>query len=150
MPQSLAQVHIHLVFSTKSRHPYLSDAVCPALHAYLATVLKNMGCHSISLGSVEDHIHVLFGLSRTIALSKVVETLKTSSSKWMKKQDVRLKHFAWQSGYGAFSVCASHVQTVRSYIGRQRDHHRKESFKDEFRALLRDYDIAYDERYVWD
>ena len=150
MPQSLAKVHIHLVFSTKNHRPYLFDTVRPVLHAYLATVLKNTGCHPIALGSVEDHIHILVAQSRTIALSKVVETLKTSSSKWLKKQDTRLSHFAWQAGYGAFSVSASHVQTVRSYIARQSEHHRKASFKDEFRSLLRTNDIAYDERYVWD
>ena len=150
MPQSLAQVHIHLVFSTKNHRPYLFDTVRPALHAYLATVLKNAGHHPVALGSVEDHIHLLFGLSRTVALSKAVEQLKTSSSKWLKKQDLRLKDFAWQSGYGAFSVSASHVQTVRRYIARQREHHRKESFKEEFRSLLRANGIASDEWYVWD
>jgi len=149
MPQSLAQVHIHLVFTTKHHHPYLSEAVRPARHAYMAAVLKNRDCHPISMNAVEDHIHVLFALSRSVALSKVVETLKTSSSKWLKRQDARLKHFAWQAGYGAFSVSASHVKRLRAYIARQQEHHRKESFKDEFRSLLRANGIAYDKRYVW-
>lgn len=150
MAQSLARIFIHLVFSTKHRRPWLSDAIRPALHAYIATVLKHRGCRPVQLNSVEDHIHILFELSRSVALSKVVETVKASSSRWIKTQDSGMSRFAWQAGYGAFSVSASRVQAVRAYIARQREHHRRVSFQDEFRALLRTHHVAYDERYVWD
>lgn len=149
MPQSLARIHIHLVFSTKHRRPWLSDAIRPALHAYIATVLKHRGCPPVVLNSVEDHIHILFELARTVALSKAVEIVKASSSRWIKTQETGLARFAWQAGYGAFSVSASHVHAVRAYIAGQREHHRRMSFQDEFRALLQRHQVAYDERYVW-
>ena len=150
MPQSLARIHVHLVFSTKNRHRSLSDAIRPSLHAYLAVVLNNLGCPPVLLNSVEDHVHILFGLSRTVAISKVVETVKKSSSKWIKMQHPAFSQFAWQAGYAAFSVSESHVGALRAYIARQREHHGRVSFKNEFRSLLTEYHVAYDERYMWD
>ncbi len=149
MPQSLARVYIHLVFSTKSRRPYLLDETRPSLHAYMATVLRNQGCVPLAINSVEDHIHLLFVMTRTVAISKVVERVKTSSSKWIKTQGPTYSHFAWQSGYGAFSVSESHLKRVETYIARQREHHKRKAFKDEFRALLLEYNVSYDERFVW-
>lgn len=150
MPQSLAPVYIHLVFSTKRRRPFLVKAVRPSLHAYIGAVLKNMACTPVSINSVEDHIHVLFRLSRTMALSKVVENVKKSSSKWIKTQHPVFFQFSWQRGYGAFSVSAAHLDRVRAYIARQEVHHAKRSFKQEFRFFLRAYETSFDERYVWD
>jgi len=150
MPQSLARIHIHLVFSTKYRLPLLSDAVRPSLHAYMVTVLKNQGCPVVAINSVEDLIHILFNLSRTVALSKAVEMVKKESSKWIKTQDPVLRRFCWQGGYGAFSVGYRHVDTVKAYIARQREHHRRKPFQDEFRSMLKRNRVEYDERYVWD
>ncbi len=150
MPQSLARILVHLVFSTKNRYPFLTDALRPSLHAYMAVVLKNMGCPAIAINSIEDHIHILFNLSRTVALSKAVETAKTASSKWIKTQDPALSRFSWQAGYGAFSVSESHLNTVRTYIARQREHHGNVAFKDELKLLLATYNMDYDERYIWD
>lgn len=150
MPQSLAQVRIHLVFSTKHRSPDLVSGVRPALHSYLATVLTNLECPALAINAVDDHVHLLFGLARTVALSKVVEKVKSSSSRWLKSQDPALAGFAWQAGYGAFSVSASQVATVRAYITRQEAHHRRTSFEDEFRLLLDRHQITYDEQHVWD
>lgn len=150
MPQSLARVHIHLIFSTKHRLPVLLDDVREPLHRYAAGVLKNLACPALLINSVEDHIHVLCELSRTVAISDAVQEVKTSTSRWLKTQSVPLSDFAWQSGYGAFAVSYSNVDAVRAYIANQREHHRATSFQDEFRTFLERHGISYDERYVWD
>lgn len=150
MPQSLARLHIHLVFSTKNREPLISDPVRAALHRYMATVLQNLGCAPVLINSVEDHIHLLFDLSRTVAVSQAVEDVKKSSSKWIKTQGPEFAGFAWQAGYGAFAVSESNVEAVRAYIADQREHHRKKTFQEEYRQFLERHRIAFDERYVWD
>jgi REP element-mobilizing transposase RayT len=150
MPQSLASLHLHLVFGTKNRHPWIVDSVRPALHAYMATVLQNLGCAPVLINSVEDHIHLLFDLARTVAVSKVVEDVKKSSSKWLKSQGPSLSDFAWQAGYGVFAVSESNVETVRQYIANQREHHRVKTFQEEYRLFLERHRISFDERYVWD
>ena len=150
MPQSLARIHVHLVFSTRQRRPWLTDAVRDPLHRYMAVVLADLGCPALLINSVEDHVHVLFDLGRTVAVSKAVETVKASSSKWIKTQDHSLARFAWQAGYGAFAVSESNVLAVRDYVSDQREHHRKRSFQDEYRSFLERHGIAFDERYVWD
>ena len=150
MSQSLARLHVHLVFSTKQRVPFLSDAVRDPLHRYMAVVLQDLGCPATLINSVEDHVHVLFELSRTVAVSAVVETVKRSSSKWIKTQGAEFADFSWQAGYGAFAVSESNVASVREYIVGQREHHRKRTFQDEYRAFLDRHGIAFDERYVWD
>lgn len=150
MPQSLARLHVHLVFSTKNRDPVITDAVRDSLHGYMATVLQNLGCAPVLINSVEDHIHLLFDLSRTVAVSQVVEDVKKSSSKWIKTQGPEFAGFAWQSGYGAFAVSESNVAGVRAYIANQREHHRKKTFQEEYRQFLEKHRVAFDERYVWD
>lgn len=150
MAQSLAKNLIHLVFSTKNRERLILDSVRPDLHAYMATVLKNMECHALIINSVDDHIHILFLLHRTVALSSAVGELKSSSSKWLKTQSDQLAVFAWQAGFGAFSVSESNVAAVRRYIENQEEHHRKVSFQDELRSFLSKHRMEYDERYLWD
>ena len=150
MPQSLARLHLHLVFSTKNRVRSISDAVRDPLHAYMATVLNKLGCPARLLNSVEDHIHILFELSRTLALCNVVEDLKKSSSRWMKTQGPEFRDFSWQSGYGAFAVSESNVAAVEAYIANQREHHREVSFQEEYRKFLHRHGVSFDERYVWD
>ena len=150
MPQSLARLHVHLIFSTKYRSNILHDQVRKPLHAYMATVLDNLGCPSLILNSVQDHIHLLFELSRTVPLSKAVEDVKKSSSKWIKSQGVEFSNFAWQSGYGAFAVSESNLQSVRDYIASQSEHHRNQTFQEEYLTFLRRHNVAFDEKYVWD
>lgn len=150
MPQSLARLHIHLVFSTKNREPLISDTVRDALHRYMASVLQNLGCAPVLINSVEDHAHLLFDLARTVSISQAVEDVKKSSSKWIKTQGSEFAGFAWQAGYGAFAVSESNVETVRQYIANQREHHRKKLFQDEYRLFLVRHNVAFDERYVWD
>ena len=150
MAQSLSRLNVHLVFSTKRRVPWLQDSVRDALHRYMAVVLQDLGCPATLVNSVEDHVHILFVLGRTVAVSTVAETVKKSSSKWIKTQGAEFDEFAWQSGYGAFSVSESNVLAVRDYVADQREHHRTLSFQDKFRAFLERHGVAFDERYVWD
>ncbi|MGJ8724752.1 MAG: IS200/IS605 family transposase [Roseibacillus sp.] len=150
MPQSLARLHVHLVFSTKNRAPFLTDDIRPTLHSYLGKVLTNLKCHPVIINSVEDHIHLLFDLARTVSISQTVEELKKSSSKWMKDQHPSLAQFSWQSGYGAFAVSVSQIDKATQYIANQKEHHQKNTFQDEFRILLELHKISFDEQYVWD
>jgi len=150
MPQSLSFLLIHIVFSTKDREPVLDVAVRPALHAYLATVARNSDCECYRVGGVADHVHLAIRLSRTMTTAKLVEELKISSSKWLKCQAPELAAFAWQRGYGAFSVGPSDLDALRHYIDSQEEHHRTRTFQDEYRAFLIKYGIDHDERYVWD
>jgi REP element-mobilizing transposase RayT len=151
MPQSLARVVLHLVFSTKNRTSFLQDGELRAqLHAYLAGALQKVDCEPILINGVEDHVHLLCNLSRTLTIASLVEEAKKSSSMWMKQRGTRCRAFYWQAGYGAFSVSQSNVEQVRAYITAQEEHHRSLSFQDEFRALCRKHGISIDERYVWD
>lgn len=150
MPQSLANIYIHLIFSTKDRYPFLTDAVRPNLHAYMATVLANLNCPAVLINSVADHVHVLFNMGRTVALAHVVEDVKKSSSKWIKTQGKHLATFAWQAGYGGFSVSESNVPKVANYIRSQEEHHRVKTFQEEYMEFLKKHNIQYDERYVWE
>jgi putative transposase len=150
MAQSLARIYIHLIFSTKNRERFITDDVRSPLHAYLATVLENLHCPAILINSVEDHTHILFELHRTITISQAVEDVKTASSKWIKTQGPKGTAFAWQKGYGAFSVSASNLPAVRDYIADQQEHHRVKTFQEEYRAFLEKHGVAYDERWVWD
>jgi REP element-mobilizing transposase RayT len=150
MPQSLSYIVTHIIFSTKDRAPMLGAAVRPSLHAYLATVARNNDCECFRAGGTADHVHLAVRLSRTITVAKLVETLKTSSSKWIKIQLPELTSFSWQRGYGAFSVSPSHLDALQQYIKTQEEHHQTRSFKEEYQAILAKYSIEYDERYVWE
>jgi REP element-mobilizing transposase RayT len=150
MPQSLALLVIHVVFSTKDRKPLLDVGVRGNLYAYLATVVRNEGCECYGIGGIDDHVHLAIRLSRTLPAAKLVERLKSSSSKWLKTQSPALGEFSWQRGYGAFSVGPSDLPALRKYLETQEQHHRKHSFQDELRALLKKYGVEHDERYMWD
>jgi putative transposase len=151
MPQSLSAVYIHLVFSTKHRRPLLRDVVLrEALHAQLGSISKNLDCPPILVGGVEDHVHLLCRFGRTIAQAEWVKELKRVSNLWVQEQWPDHKDFQWQGGYADFSVSQSNLEEVKGYISRQEEHHRKLSFQDELRALLRRHEIAWDERYAWD
>ncbi len=150
MPQSLARLNVHLIFSTKNREPVLHDNVRESLHRYMATVLQKFDCPAVLINSVADHVHILFELGRTVAVSDAVEEVKKTSSKWIKTQGAEFSSFAWQAGYGAFTVSGSNVVAVREYIADQQKHHRKKSFQEEYRAFLKRHGVVFDERYVWD
>lgn len=152
MPQSIAKVALHLVFSTKHRKPWLrSVELRDELYAYMATILRdNVDSPAIIIGGVEDHVHILCLLSRKFAIMKLIEEAKTETSKWIKKQSTELSNFSWQGGYGAFSVSESNIPQVKTYIANQEQHHKRMTFQDEFRELCKRHGIALDERYAWD
>ena len=146
MGQSHACVIVHLVFGTKKRHAFINDLVKSDLHAYIAGIARSEGADVYEIGGVEDHVHVLLSLPRTIAISVLAERIKSGSSKWIKTKQDDLKFFAWQQGYGIFSVSQSNLKAVRSYIQNQEEHHRKFKFQDELRLLLQKHNIQFDKR----
>ena len=150
MSQSLAQILVHLVFSTKNRERVLEDAIRDDLHAYMGGIVDHDGSRLLKAGSVGDHVHLLIAHPRTCSPADLVQDIKTGSSKWLKTRGPHYGQFHWQNGYGMFSVSPSHRPTVESYLGRQAEHHRRATFQDEYRALLRKHGIEFDERYVWD
>jgi putative transposase len=149
MPQSLALVLVHIIFSTKNRMAFLQSAELRSeVHAYLTGTLRGLQCEPLQVGGTEDHVHILSGLSRTTSLAELVKKLKTSSTMTVKAKGH--SHFSWQSGYGAFSVSQSAKESVIAYIASQEIHHRKMTFQEEFRTFLQKHGISFDERYVWD
>lgn len=150
MPQSLSNVILHVVFSTKNRVAFLSERpLREETQHYLGGVAKSLKCQPLIVGGVEDHVHLLVTLSRTIAIADFVKEIKRVSSTWLRKEKGN-PMFQWQSGYGVFSVSESQLHAVRSYINNQHKHHKKMTFQDEFRLLLKKHNLQFDEQYVWD
>jgi putative transposase len=150
MPQSLSKVIIHVIFSTKNREPWLDSTIRPRMHAYLATICRDLGGEASRVGGVADHVHILTTLSRTLSQAQMIEAIKKPSSKWIKALDARYRGFFWQRGYAAFSVSPSQLDAVLQYVERQEEHHRTRTFQEEYRELLRRHLLEFDERYVWD
>ncbi len=150
MGQSLVKNYIHIVFSTKYRQPLIFPPYEQELHSYLGGICKNLECYPIKIGGYTDHIHILCVLSKKIALMKLLEEVKSHSSKWMKTKDISLENFYWQDGYGAFSVNPHEVNRVIRYIVNQHEHHNKKTFQEEYRSFLKKFNIEYNEQYVWD
>ena len=147
MAHSYAQNHIHLVFSTKKRLKLIPEQLQPRLWAYIAGICKNNNMLSFAVGGMPDHIHVLFRLPPTLPLIRAVTLIKSNSSKWLRKNDAR---FAWQQGYGAFSVSSSHVAKVIRYVDNQETHHQKFNFEEEFITMLKKHGVSYDPVHVFD
>lgn len=150
MSQSLSSVLVHLVFSTKNREPLIKPPIESELHPYLATIFREYNSPSLAIDGTTDHVHALFTLGRTITLADLVEKIKTSSSKWIKTKGHEFKDFHWQRGYGAFSIGQSNVPDLKRYIRNQKEHHDRVTFQEEYRLLLKRYEVDFDERYVWD
>lgn len=150
MPQSLVKNYVHIVFSTKDRQPFIDQSIKDELHAYLSGVCKELGCPVLAVGGVEDHVHILCLLSKTIALSELVGKVKANSSKWIKTKGEQYANFYWQNGYGGFSVNPTETEVVIKYIQNQEEHHKTRTFQEEYRLFLKKYKVEYDERYVWD
>jgi len=151
MSQSLAKILVHTIFSTKDRRPFLRDhGLREELHRYLGGILTRLECQPIIVGGVEDHVHLLCSLSRTCEAAAMVKEVKRGSSLWLKTKCPELYDFAWQSGYGIFSIGYEQIETVRRYIAGQEEQHHQISFQEEYRLLMQRNDIKFDERYVWD
>jgi putative transposase len=150
MPQSLSKVLVHIIFSTKNRHNFISKEIKDELYRYISGTLKNIRSEPIIINGVSDHIHILCTLPRIISQAGLLEEIKKSSSKWIKTKDKSFEKFAWQSGYGIFSVSSSLIKNVVTYIKNQEEHHKKVTFQEEFILFLKKYNIEYDERYLWE
>lgn len=150
MPQSLVKNYVHIVFSTKNRASLIDKSIAAELYAYLAGTCRNLESWPVEIGGHANHVHVLCLLSRKIALMKLVEELKSHSSGWIKTKGLNYRNFYWQNGYGGFSVNPKGIEVVQRYILNQEEHHKRRTFKDEYRGFMKEYNMEYDERYVWD
>jgi putative transposase len=151
MPQSLSAVCLHAVFSTKGRMRFLHDpSLRIEMHAILGSISRRLDSPAIIVGGTGDHIHQLIRLNRTITQAEWIKEIKRGSSLWIKQREPKLHRFSWQAGYGMFSVSAGDLDAVRQYIASQEEHHRKTTFQDEFRMMLKEYGLQWDGRYVWD
>lgn len=150
MAQSLADIVLHIVFSTKERKPWIDTVTEPELYAYICGICRNLGCPVIKINGVEDHVHLLLSLGRTTAVSKLIAEIKSNSSRWIKAKDRQFCEFSWQGGYGAFSVSRPQINGVVKYIEMQKEHHKTQTFQEEFLTMLKLGQIQYDEKYLWD
>jgi putative transposase len=149
MSQTLTSLIVHVVFSTKNRQPLIAPTAEPELYAYLAGTAKNLDSRRLVVGGTENHLHLLVSQSKKVALCHLMEQIKKSSSKWIKTKGSAFETFGWQDGYGAFTIGESQVEAVRHYIAGQKERHKRQSFEQEFEALLKKYRVQYDERYLW-
>ncbi len=148
MSQSLSKIYLHIIFHVKTSSPRIDQEHLDQLHRYIGKLVNTTGCQVLRVGGTEDHVHALVMFSNTETVAHVVEEMKRNSSRWIKTLSPRYGEFAWQGGYAAFSVSQSQVDTVLSYIGNQMEHHKKQSFREEYLAFLRLNRVEYDERYV--
>jgi putative transposase len=148
MSSTHLSLQYHLVFSTKNRQPFIQDAWRDHLHRFLGGCLKQVDATPLEINGVADHVHLLAGLKSTHRLADVLKDIKTASSRWVHEHQ-ELPRFAWQEGYGAFTVSESDVPNVRRYIAAQREHHRTRRFEDEYRLLLHEHNVTFDEHYLW-
>lgn len=149
MANTYTALHYHIVCSTKNREPWLNREVEERVWAYIGGVARKHKMTALQLGGVDDHIHALVRAPATYAPSQIVQWLKGDSSKWIHEEFPQLKKFAWQDGYGAFTVSKSHLPDIIRYIQNQRSHHRKRTFQEEYLELLRKHEVEFDEHYVW-
>ncbi len=147
MPQSLVKILVHIVFSTKNRVDLIAPEIEPDLYRYIHGIVENNGARLIIANGTMNHSHFLVSLGR-VNVSELIGDIKRDSSLWIKKQGIH--KFYWQRGYGAFSIGQSQVPAVSKYIANQKEHHKSQSYEDEFRALCEKYGVEIDERYCWD
>ncbi len=150
MPQSFCQIYAHIIFSTKDHKRWLDEGIRNRVHAYLATLARDYGCPYVHVGGPDNHIHMLVDIGKKIDPISLIGKIKQDSSRFVKDLHSKYADFYWQGGYGAFSVGPTRVKDVEAYIDNQVEHHKSQTFKDEFRAFLDKYGIDYDDRYVWD
>src|SRR5579884_4053063 len=150
MPQSFGSLYVHLVFSTKGRQPWIDADLESRLYEYMGGILRAEKSALLAAGGMPDHLHLLVSVSCVLNIADTLRLIKANSSKWIHETFPERQQFAWQAGYGAFSVSFSNLPQVKGYIARQAEHHRVRTFQDEFREFLRRHELEWDERYVWD
>ena len=148
MAQSLCKIYLHIIFHVKTTSPQIANEHLERMHSYIGQLVNTTGCKVIRVGGIGDHVHVVCVLSRNENVSHLVEEIKRNSSRWIKTLDSTYEHFAWQGGYAVFSVSQSQVDKVVDYVANQAEHHKKQSFRDEYLTFLRLYNVEYDDRYV--
>ena len=149
MPQSLAKIILHIIFSTKDRQPLITATIKNGLFKFLATTCQDHGCFLFAVGGYVDHIHIVVFLAKTKAPADLIQHMKTDTSRWIKNHGREFANFHWQRGYGVFSVSESKLSLLRDYVANQEQHHQKQSFEDEFKMFLTKHDLKYDEQYLW-
>ncbi|HUP65363.1 MAG TPA: transposase [Thermoanaerobaculia bacterium] len=148
MPSSHVSLYVHVVFSTKDRFPFIHASWRPRLHEYIGGCIRGLSAVPLEVGGVEDHIHFLASLRAIHTTADLIREVKKSSTKWISETTGTPK-FHWQDGYGCFSVCHSHIEPIRAYIRGQEEHHRQRTFQEEYRSLLDEFGISFDEKYLW-
>jgi REP element-mobilizing transposase RayT len=149
MPHSYTHLLSHVIFSTKDRAPTLDADLRSRLYSYMGDIMREIGGSALNINGTPDHVHLLLLLPGTTSMADAMRVLKTNSSRWIHETYPNRRTFAWQTGYGAFSVSQSNAEEVRRYIDNQEEHHRKVTFEEEFVAFLKRHGVEYDERYIW-
>jgi REP element-mobilizing transposase RayT len=151
MEQSVSQIYMHLVFSTKNRVPFFKNSdIREQLYSYIAKIIYENDSYPICIGGYEDHIHIFFNLSKNVCFKDIIGEIKRSTSKWIKTKGDEYTNFYWQAGYGGFSVGQQQKQKTINYINKQNEHHKKVSFQEELRMFMTKNNMEIDERYFWD
>ncbi len=150
MAQTYHKMLMHIVFSTKNRTPDITPDMANRLHAYMATIVSNKFGFLLRIGGVENHVHLLVDMKPAVAAAIMLRDLKAGSSAWVHETFPQKRFFAWQAGYGIFSVSESGKDSVIEYINRQAEHHQRMTYEQEVLALLTKYQVKYDEKYLWD
>ena len=150
MGQSLVQNYIHIIFSVKNRKPLIHESIEQELFRYIGGVCKKLESTPLAVGGYKNHIHILCTLSKKVSLVTLIGKVKSKSSKWVKSKGSAYKRFYWQNGYGAFSISSSQIDSIRSYIRKQKDHHQNISFEEEYKDMLKENNVEFDDRYIWD
>jgi len=148
MPSTHLSLNFHIVFSTKERCAYIEPAWRERLHAFIGGAVRQTGAVPDAIGGVADHVHLLLGLRATHRLADLVQDIKTASSKWIHRE-IRMPIFSWQEGYGAFTVSPTQRATVKRYIAGQEQHHRKQTYQEEYLELLRKAGVEFDPNFLW-
>ena len=149
MPHSYISFHVHYVFSTKDRLKTISPEIRERLWAYMGGIARENKVKALAIGGTSDHIHILISLPSTVSAAKAIQLIKGGSSKWVSDNFPEIQQFAWQEGYGAFSIGVSGIDNTISYIQNQDEHHRTRTFQEEFLAFLKKHEIEYDKQYIW-
>lgn len=149
MSQSLSKLYVHLIFHIKNNNVYIKDEDKTNLYKYIGTIIKDNDSIPLLIDGTKDHLHILCIMSKNLALAKLAEETKRHSSRWIKTRGKHYQYFSWQGGYAGFSISPSQVTNTEEYIRNQEEHHKTRTFKEEYLLFLKEYDITYNEDYLW-